>query len=176
MKKVSLFSLVAAVALPLLSSVVLQARQPKVGQQAPSFILKDDTGTKRILSEMRGQKVALYFYPMDSSPNCTKQACSIRNGFAELEEAGVTVFGINPSSVKEHKKFKDKHNLPFALLSDAKNKIAKLYGANGWFGFPLRITFLIDETGKIVKIIKDINVAFHDIQILKGFGLDAKTK
>ena len=171
MNKIVLFSLTLISAV----SFTLKASNVQVRQKAPDFTLVDEAGQQITLSDMRGQKVALYFYPKDGSlsfnlsPQCTKQACSIRNGIVKLEEAGITVIGINSGSVASHKKFKEGFNLPFTLLSDNGNKVAKLYGANGWFGLPARMTFLIDESGDIVNIINDIDVASHDQQILNGF-------
>jgi peroxiredoxin Q/BCP len=149
------------------------APKVKVGDMAPDFALKDDQGNVRTLSEFKGKKIALYFYPKDETPGCTEQACSIRDGFKVLQEKGIVVLGVSFDSVESHKKFKEKHNLPFPLLSDSTKDVAKSYGAVGWFIFyaPMasRMTFLIDEQGKIIKILDKVNVSEHADEIIKAF-------
>jgi thioredoxin-dependent peroxiredoxin len=155
----------------------LTARSLKAGDAAPDFSLPDENGKVRTLQEFRGKKVVLYFYPKDETPDCTKEACSIRDGFKELESQGIIVLGVSFDSVKSHKKFKEHHKLPFILLSDSNKSVAKRYHAVGNFLFfftapiPSRMTFLIDEQGKIVHIMEKVDVKNHASQILKGFGL-----
>lgn len=141
----------------------------KSGDTAPDFTLQDETGKLVTFHKITGKK-ALYFYPMDSTPGCTKQACSLRDGYQDLAKKGVTIVGISSDSVNSHKKFKEKHSLPFPLLSDSNNEVAKVYGTAGTF-INSRITFLVDEKNKIVKVLKDIQVKSHADQILKEFGL-----
>src|SRR4029434_7487731 len=90
----------------------------KVGQKAPDFTAEDDTGKKVKLSDFRGKKVILYFYPKDDTPGCTKEACSFRDSFPEIKRGRVTVLGVSPDSIASHKKFVTKYQLPFTLLSD----------------------------------------------------------
>jgi len=146
----------------------------KIGSQAPDFTLCDEHGTAHTLSALRGHKIALIFYPLDPtsllpSPHCTAELCSIRDGFADLQSAGVTVLGINPGSIESHKKFKAEHKFPFPLLSDNDKKVAKAYGAKRFLGPIKRITVLIDQKGTVVAIIHNVNVAGHAQEIIQAF-------
>ncbi|MBM3893886.1 peroxiredoxin, partial [Candidatus Dependentiae bacterium] len=98
-----------------------------VGSQAPDFILIDDTCSPWQLSKHQGQVVVLYFYPANDTPGCTKQACSLRDNYSEFAKLNATVVGINYNSITSHKAFKEKHRLPFTLLSDNKKRVAHLY-------------------------------------------------
>ena len=168
-------ALITIASLALLSSIALVAKSKAkpaeltVGDTAPNFTLPNEKGEKITFHDIFGKKV-LYYYPMDSTPGCTKQACSLRDGHQDLKNKGITVIGISSDSVDSHKKFAKNHNLPFTLLSDTKNEVAKLYGTAGTF-INSRITFLVDEKNKIVKILKDIHVKNHAEQILKEFNI-----
>lgn len=145
---------------------------PQIGQTAPDFALPDETGKVHQLSDYRGQKVVLYFYPMDETPFCTREACNLRDNFNVLTEANIKLLGISYDSEVSHRKFKETHSLPFSLLSDADKRVARLYGANGglfqaWL--PRRVSFLIDEKGKLFKIIENVKVNSHAEQILAAF-------
>ena len=140
----------------------------KPGDKAPEFALQGDDGKTYKLSDFNDQKVVVYFYPKDNSPYCTKQACSLAKGYAPYRKHNIKVFGINHQSPKTHAQFKEKHNLPFTLLSDPSSEVAKAYGAYSPL-FIKRITILIDN-GKIVKVLRSINVNNHANQILKAFG------
>lgn len=140
-----------------------------IGSNAPDFSLVDDTNTTQILSHMRGSRVAIYFYPKDQTPGCTAQACSIADSLGALRDQNIHVWGISYDSPASHAAFKQKYHLTFPLLSDSDKKVATLYGAKGLL-FAKRITFLIDEQGIIVAIIKDIDTKNHSQQILKGFA------
>lgn len=149
----------------------------KEGDSAPDFTVKNAIGEIVKLSDFRGKKVVLYFYPKDDTPGCTKQACSLRDGFAELEKAKIEVLGISPDDEKSHRKFIAKYDLPFTLLADTDHKIADLYGTfveKNMFGRKYmgikRTTFLIDEDGKIVKVFKKVNVSEHADEVLKAFN------
>ena len=98
----------------------------KVGDKAPDFQLIDDSGTERTLTEFKGKKVVVYFYPKNDTPGCTKQACSFRDNYGIYEEKGIIVIGISYDSPESHKKFKQKYNLPFILLSDKKRNCQRL--------------------------------------------------
>ena len=137
--------------------------------QAPDFTLPDETGTFHTLSQLRGSKVALYFYPRDYTPGCTAQACSIRDNFDTLAHYGITIFGLSTDSKAQHQKFKNSYSLPFHLLIADKETL-RAYGVDGLF-FTKRRTFLIDENGVIIAIITDINTKNHAQQILEGFGI-----
>lgn len=148
----------------------------KVGDVAPDFQVKDDSGKSRTLAEFRGKRVVLYFYPKDSTPGCTKEACSFRDGYHKLQVAGIVVLGVSFDSVESHRKFKEKQKLPFILLSDEKKDIADAYGASGGILGSLaakRYTYLIDETGKIVHIFQKVDVQNHADEVLLAFAKPA---
>ncbi len=146
------------------------------GDKAPAFSGKDEDGATIELSEFKGKKLALYFYPRDMTPGCTKQACSIRDGFAELKAAGIEIVGVSTDDEASHQKFITKYNLPFRLIADTENKISEKYGVwveKNMYGRKFmgirRTTFLIDEDGKIKKIFKKVKVKEHADEILAGF-------
>jgi peroxiredoxin Q/BCP len=142
----------------------------KVGSQAPDFTLYDERGVAHTLSALREHKVALIFYPLNQTSGCTKELCSLRDGFADLQSTGIMVLGVNPGSPESHKAFKAEHHFPFPLLSDKGKKVAKAYGAKRPLGLPIRrITVLIDEQGIVVAIMHDINVADHAQEIIHTF-------
>ena len=141
----------------------------KVGDKAPDFSLLDQNSKEHTLSEYFGRNIVVYFYPKDDTPGCTKEACSIRDNIALFEESGIRVFGLSFDSPKSHKKFADKHNLPFNLLSDSDKSVAKLYNSNGLL-MAKRNTFLINKDGKIFKIYKNVDVTIHTENILKDFS------
>lgn len=132
---------------------------PAVGSMAPDFALTADDGTSVRLSDLRGQRVVLYFYPKDDTPGCTTQACGFRDHYVEISEKNAVVFGISPDGVKSHVKFRTKFNLPFRLLADEEHQVAELYGVWGeksmygktYFGI-IRSHFVVDEAGKIADV------------------------
>ena len=140
----------------------------EIGSVAPDFSLKNQNGIVETLSKYKGKKVAIYFYPKDGTPGCTKEACSIRDNFEILTEKNIKVFGISYDNQKNHRKFIKKYNLQFDLLSDLDKSVSKLYCADGGF-LPKRITYLIDEKGILYQIIEDIDVKNHAHQILEAF-------
>lgn len=149
----------------------------KEGDFAPDFTVKDQNGEQVKLSDLRGQKVVLYFYPKDDTPGCTKQACSMRDGFADFEEKSIKVLGVSMDDEKSHQKFISKYNLPFTLLADTNHAIAdafESYGEKQFMGKTytgvLRKTFLIDETGTIKKIFDKVKVKEHAGEVLQAFG------
>ncbi len=141
----------------------------KIGAAAPDFSLFDQNGKEHKLSDYFGEKIVVYFYPKDDTPGCTKEACSIRDNFAQFKENNIIVFGISYDSPRSHKKFAEKYNLPFILLSDSAKSVASLYNSKGWF-MAKRNTFLIDEEGKIFKIYKKVDVSTHTESILDDFS------
>ena len=149
----------------------------KEGNKAPDFTAKDQNGNKVKLSDLRGQKVVLYFYPKDDTPGCTKQACSLRDSNDVFTEKGIKVLGVSIDDENSHQKFISKYNLPFDLIADTDKKIVEKYGVWGeksmygrtYMG-TLRKTFLIDEEGKIVKIFDKVKVSEHADEVLKAFG------
>lgn len=131
----------------------------KEGDKAPAFSAKDQNGKKVSLSEFKGRKVVLYFYPEDDTPTCTIQACNLRDNFALLKKNGFEVLGVSPNDEESHKKFETKFSLPFTLLADADHAIINKYGVWGekqMFGNKYmgvhRTTFVINEKGIISKI------------------------
>ena len=143
------------------------------GRTAPDFELEDETGTPRRLSDFRGKPVVLYFYPKDDTPGCTTEACNFRDDYSAYENAGVTILGVSPDTVKSHQKFKEKHGLPFPLLADKDHKVCELYDVWGlkkmmgreYMGV-LRTTFLIDAQGKIVRVFEKVKPAEHSAELL----------
>jgi len=145
----------------------------KAGDPAPDFTLVSDGGQEVSLSDYRGQKVVLYFYPKDDTPGCTAEACAFRDDHSDIVAAGAAVLGVSPDTIKSHDKFKAKYNLPFALLSDPDHRVADMYGAWGekkMFGKAyegiLRSTFIVDEEGKIVKVFPKVTPKDHSREVL----------
>jgi thioredoxin-dependent peroxiredoxin len=136
----------------------------KEGERAPEFTLPDDSGKDRSLTEfLSGDAVVLYFYPADFTPGCTRQACVLRDIHKEIRDAGLQVIGISPQSPKTHAKFREKYNLPFALLSDENKTVAKMYGVNGPLGIGVRrATFLIDVSRHVRGVVlADFRIGRH---------------
>jgi peroxiredoxin Q/BCP len=150
------------------------------GVPAPDFELLDDTNTRRSLSDFRGKKVVLYFYPKDDTSGCTKEACNFRDDYSAYEKAGIVILGVSPDDVESHVKFKTKYHLPFSLLADEGHKVCELYDVWGPKKFlgksyegVLRTTFLIDENGSIVKVFENVRPAEHSVEVLSAFGAPA---
>lgn len=120
----------------------------KAGDAAPGFSLPADDGTTFTLSECRGRKVLLVFYPGDGTPVCTRQLCDYRDGIEAFADLGVDVVGISPDDAASHQRFRARHDLPFTLLSDPDLTVAEQYGSKGLLGMK-RSVFLVDETGII---------------------------
>ncbi|MDP7654188.1 MAG: peroxiredoxin [Candidatus Marinimicrobia bacterium] len=139
------------------------------GDSAPDFALTDESGVEHRLSDYLGKPVVVYFYPKDDTPGCTKEACAFRDDNPLFEELGVRVFGISYDSPKSHRRFKSKYDIPFTLLSDSDKTVAKSYGAAGLI-FPKRVTFIIDEEGKISKVYEKVSVTTHSREILDFLG------
>jgi peroxiredoxin Q/BCP len=144
-----------------------------IGDKAPDFAAHDQNGNPVSLKQFKGKKVVLYFYPKDDTPGCTKEACSFRDGYNELKKAGYEVLGVSVDSVQKHKKFEEKYALPFTLVSDEAKEIVEAYGVWGKKKFmgreymgTNRVTFVIDEKGKITNIIDKVEVSNAAEQIL----------
>jgi peroxiredoxin Q/BCP len=120
----------------------------KIGDPAPPFSLTDDQGDDFSLADHSGQKILLVFYPGDNTPVCTRQLCDYRDGIEAFEGLGITVVGISNDGTESHRKFREKHSLPFTLLSDPDLKVAEQYDSKGMMGVK-RSIFLIDESGVI---------------------------
>jgi thioredoxin-dependent peroxiredoxin len=151
------------------------------GQKAPAFKGKDQNGNMVSLSDFKGQKVVLYFYPEDDTPTCTVQACNLRDNFSVLKKNGFVVLGVSPDEEKKHKKFEAKYDLPFILIADPKHSIIDKYGVWGekqlygrnYMGLH-RTTFLIDEKGIVRKIFLKPKSKQHTEEILNAWQLVAK--
>ncbi len=134
----------------------------------PDFNLAGDDENNHRLSDFRGKKVILYFYPKDDTPGCTQEACDFRDRLPAFHEKGVVVLGISPDSIESHKQFKAKYNLPFLLLSDPNAHVAKRFGAYGEKNLygkisegVIRSTFVIDESGRLLKAYPKVSVKGH---------------
>lgn len=144
-----------------------------IGEPAPDFTGKDQHGNSIKLSDYRGKKVVLYFYPKDDTPGCTAQACNLRDNQAALQQAGYQVIGVSTDNEQSHRKFVDKYQLNFPLIADPDKQIVQQYGVwqeksmygKKYFG-TVRTTFLIDEQGTITDIIGKVNTKEHARQIL----------
>jgi thioredoxin-dependent peroxiredoxin len=148
----------------------------KEGVKAPAFTGIDQNGNKVSLADYKGKKVVLYFYPQDDTPTCTVQACNLRDNYSVLLNKGFQVIGVSADSVKSHKKFEQKFQLPFPLIADENKKIIDKYGVwgekqlfgNNYMGI-IRTTFLIDEKGKIKKIITKPHSKNHTEEIVQAW-------
>lgn len=144
-----------------------------VGEKAPDFTAKDQDGNDVSLSDFKGKKLILYFYPKDNTPGCTAQACNLRDNHSDLSQKGYVVLGVSPDSESSHQKFITKQSLPFTLLADSDKSLHEKYGTWGekkmygktYMG-TLRTTFVIDENGIIEKIIEKVKTKDHTAQIV----------
>lgn len=151
------------------------------GDEAPDFETTDETGTPFRLSEHRGSKLVLYFYPRDHTPGCTAEACSLRDDYQTFKEAGIPIYGISGGSAELHQGFREKYDLPFPILMDEDLKIAEMYDAKSRLSIlgmgVKRITYLIDEDGRIEGIfggdegIDRVKSSQHAAQIASFWGL-----
>lgn len=146
----------------------------KAGDKAPDFKAKDQNGDLISLKDFKGKKLVLYFYPKDDTPSCTNEACNLRDNFTELKKKGYAVIGVSADEEKKHKKFIAKYNLPFPLIADTDKKVIEAYDVWGEKKFMGRIydgivrtTFVINEKGKIEKVITDVNTKNHTEQIFE---------
>jgi peroxiredoxin Q/BCP len=146
---------------------------PAAGQKAPAFRGKDQDGKPWSLKDFKGRKLVLYFYPQDSTPTCTEQACNLRDHYTVLLDAGYAVLGVSPDEADSHQKFIGKHRLPFPLIADPQRKIIDAYGVwgekqmfgNKYMGL-LRTTFVINEKGVIEQVIRRPKVKLHAQEIM----------
>jgi thioredoxin-dependent peroxiredoxin len=148
----------------------------KEGNAAPDFTATNTNGETIRLKDLRGKKVVLYFYPKDDTPGCTKEACSFRDSFAQFRKQGIEVIGVSTDSEASHKKFTTKYKLPFTLLADTDHSIADAYGVYGEKKFMgrtymgvKRMTFLIDEKGKVRKVFEKVKPEEHAREVLEAF-------
>ena len=149
----------------------------KEGTTAPRFNANNADGETVRLKDLRGRKVVLYFYPKDDTPGCTREACSFREAFTDFKKQGIEVLGVSVDSEASHKKFTAKYKLPFTLLADPDHSIADAYGVYGEKKFMgrtymgvKRVTFLIDEKGKIKKVFEKVKPEEHALEVLQVFA------
>jgi peroxiredoxin Q/BCP len=156
---------------------IASAATPVVGEPAPAFRLQDQDGKWHTLADYKGKWVAIYFYPKDDTPGCTTQACSFRDNIFAFNKEGAVILGISVDDVESHKKFAEKHGLPFTLLADADKAVAKQYGVLKNYGvaeFARRDTFIVDPEGRIAKHYESVKpeghseVVLEDIKALKA--------
>lgn len=146
----------------------------KEGLKAPAFTLPDSKGKKISLKDFNGKKVVVYFYPKDNTSGCTTEACSFRDEYPNFKKLKTVVLGVSADSIESHKKFSDKHELPFTLLSDTDKKVLEKYGVwkeksmygKKYMGIE-RTTVVIDEKGKVVKIFPKVKVKGHVEEVLE---------
>ena len=148
-----------------------------IGDKAPEILGINEKGEEIRLSDYKGQKVVLYFYPKDNTPGCTAQACNLRDHYAELRQAGYAVIGVSVDSGKSHQKFIEKNSLPFPLITDTEKKLVEQFGVWGektmcgrkYMG-TFRTTFILDEEGVVERIItpKEVKTKEHAAQILNA--------
>jgi thioredoxin-dependent peroxiredoxin len=147
----------------------------KAGDEAPPFSLPDQDGNTVNLADFRGRKVVLFFYPKDDTSGCTAQACDLRNNAAAFAARGAVILGVSPDDTKSHRKFADKYALPFTLLADVGHEVAETYGVwkeKSMYGRTYwgneRTTFVIDEQGRIAKVLPKVKPAEHVDQVLES--------
>ena len=147
----------------------------EIGMKAPAFTLPDQNGAMRSLSDFQGQRVVLYFYPKDMTSGCTKQACSFGELYPQFREKGAVVLGVSKDSVASHKKFEEKHGLPFLLLSDTEKEVIQAYDvwkekktAGKVSMGVVRTTYLIDGNGIIIRAFDKVKAADNPAQMLNA--------
>ena len=147
---------------------------PKAGDKAPAFTSKDQNGNEVSLAQFKGKKVVLYFYPKDSTPGCTAEACDFRDNYQGLKKEGIEVLGVSVDDEKSHQKFITKYDLPFTLLADTDKNIVEAYGVWGeknMYGKKYmgtnRTTFIIDEEGNIAHVISKVDTKAPTSQVLE---------
>ncbi len=145
----------------------------KIGDQVPDFEAKDQNGNLIKLSDYKGKKIVLFFYPKDDTPGCTAEACNLRDNYSALQSKGYEVIGVSSDDEKSHQKFISKFELPFTLISDPDKKVHDIFGTWGeksTFGRKymgtIRTTFIIDGEGKIEDVIEKVDTKEHTSQIL----------
>lgn len=148
------------------------------GSAAPDFSMRDAEGRTFRLSDLKGKKnVVVYFYPRDFTPGCTTEATEFTRDYKKFAGAGIEIVGISPDDWDSHDKFREKMGIPYPLTADTENEVSKSYGVYGKKTFMgrefmgvNRTTFLVDKTGKIVKVFKKVKPAGHSVEVLEAFG------
>ncbi len=138
----------------------------KEGDKFPDFKLKADDGGEVSLSDLKGKKTVVYFYPKDNTSGCTKEACSFRDDINDFKSMGIPIFGISVDSTESHRKFKAKYSIPFTLLSDSDKKLISTLGIKSITGTASRVTFILDEEGKVLKVYPKVSPDKHAEELL----------
>ena len=155
---------------PLTARALTEEEMVETGTTAPAFTLTADDGTQVSLSEFRGQKIVLYFYPKADTPGCTKEACALRDAWSDLKDEKIKVFGVSYDTPRSNHAFAEKFSLPFLLLSDSEKSLAKSVGANRFLiPVPKRISYLVGADGKILKAYPSVSPASHAEDVLRDF-------
>ncbi len=171
------FATVLALALAITGCTLMAGEPPAVGSAAPGFNLQDQNGEWHDLEDYRGSWLAVYFYPKDDTPGCTKQACAFRDNIFAFNKEGAVILGVSVDDVESHKAFAEKHGLPFTLLADADKAVTKEYGVLKSYGvmeLAKRETFLIDPQGRVAKHYESVDpeqnskIVLEDIKELKS--------
>lgn len=147
-----------------------------VGMAAPNVVGTSNGGARVDLASLRGHPAVVYFYPMDETPGCTKEACAFRDAFAKYEAHHVTIFGVSRDSEESHEKFRAAHRLPFPLVADEDGSIARAYGVSSTLGMASRVTFLVGANGRIAKIWPDVDPGVHASDVLAAVDALEKTE
>jgi peroxiredoxin Q/BCP len=149
----------------------------KVGDLVPNFSCPDETGTVHSLEDYRGKKLVIFFYPKASTPGCTAEACDLRDHYSELKNAGYSLLGVSADNQKRQLNFSNKYEFPFPLLADENKEVIEAFGVWGLKKFMgkeydgiHRKTFIVDEEGKVVRVIDKVKTKVHDSQILNPEG------
>ncbi len=145
-----------------------------VGASAPDVVGTNAKGERLRLSSSLGQPAVVYFYPMDETPGCTREACAFRDAFDRYTERHVTIFGVSQDSEQSHREFSEKQRLPFPLVADEDGSVTRAYGVSSHLGMSSRVTFLVDRSGHVARVWPDVDPGLHANEVLAAISeLDA---
>jgi len=143
---------------------------------APDVVGEEPNGSLTRLSSVRGHPAIVYFYPKDGTPGCTKEACAFRDAFSGFQQRHVAIFGVSRDSAEIHAEFRTSHQLPFSLVADQTGEIAQAYGVSSPLGMSARVTFLVDERGRIARVWPDVDPAVHASEVLAVIDASANVR
>lgn len=141
-----------------------------VGAPAPELMGTTRTGERLRLSSVRGHAAVVYFYPMDGTPGCTREACAFRDTFERYAALGVTIFGVSQDSAQSHRRFSEHEQLPFPLVADEDGSLTRAYGVPSRIGLSSRVTFLVDASGRVARVWPDVDPGVHANQVLAAIA------
>jgi peroxiredoxin Q/BCP len=147
-----------------------------VGAPAPDLTGTTRAGEQLRLSGVRGHAAVVYFYPMDSTPGCTREACAFRDVFERYSALGVTIFGVSQDSAHSHRRFSEREQLPFPLVADVDGSVTRAYGVPSRIGLSSRVTFLVDASGRVARVWPDVDPGVHANQVLSAIADLASTR